>query len=154
MNIEIERKFLVDKIKWQALNKPAPVLIRQAYLLTDPDKTIRVRIMETSAFITIKSNEKGIARMEFEYAIPVSDANKLLSICGLEVSKLRYKIFYDDKLWEIDEFLQENEGLIVAEIELNNQSEIFSKPDWVAKDVTEDKRFSNANLSLHPFSKW
>ncbi|HEV2830606.1 MAG TPA: CYTH domain-containing protein, partial [Hanamia sp.] len=109
---EIERKYLVDRRKWQALTKPAGQQYRQGYLLTDPQKTIRVRLTEASGFLTIKGATKGATRPEYEYEIPVKDAKELLdNFSDAKLTKTRYKITYKNKLWEVDEFLDDNEGL-------------------------------------------
>lgn len=155
MAIEIERKFLVNKEKWNALEKTDKFFLRQGYILNDPDKTIRVRITDASAFLTIKGRSVGATRPEFEYEIPKEDAVKLLdqfSVSGIE--KYRYEIPYKGKLWEVDEFHGDNLGLVVAEIELQSEDEKFELPEWVEKEVTEDVRYYNSNLSVRPFSQW
>ncbi|MGZ5272937.1 MAG: CYTH domain-containing protein [Kaistella sp.] len=121
MPLEIERKFLVKKELWQQWDKPSGELFRQGYLLTDPKKTIRVRQTADKGFITIKGISVGATRTEYEYEIPVCEAEELLDhFCGSELSKKRFKILFEGKLWEVDEFLGDNEGLIVAEIELQS----------------------------------
>ncbi|MGZ5263189.1 MAG: CYTH domain-containing protein, partial [Kaistella sp.] len=140
MPLEIERKFLVKKELWQQWDKPSGELFRQGYLLTDPKKTIRVRQTADKGFITIKGISVGATRTEYEYEIPVSEAEELLDhFCGSELSKNRFKILFEDKLWEVDEFLGDNEGLIVAEIELQSEDEIFSIPNWVDIEVTSEE---------------
>ena len=152
---EIERKYLVDRKKWQALTKPAGQLYRQGYLLTDPQKTIRVRLTEASGFLTIKGATKGATRPEYEYEIPVKDAKELLdNFSDAELTKTRYKVTYKNKLWEVDEFLDDNEGLIVAEIELKSEGELFDVPDWIGKEVTGEEKYYNANLVLNPYQNW
>lgn len=155
MPLEIERKFLVDHLKWNALVKPLGKIIRQGYLTDDETKTIRVRLSDQEAFITIKGRTTGASRSEFEYAIPFDDANTMLdTLSQNEVSKTRYEILFEDKLWEVDVFNGANEGLIVAEIELESEKEKFRMPDWVTKEVTEDPRYYNSNLATTPFKIW
>lgn len=152
---EIEKKYLIDHKKWQAALKPKGEFYRQGYMLTDPAKTIRVRLTDKSGFLTIKGLAIGITTPEFEYAIPCEDAKELLdTLCTSELSKIRYKINYHNKLWEIDEFLGENSGLIVAEIELNSEDEAYILPDFIMKEVTGDKKYYNSQLSVKPFQKW
>lgn len=155
MGKEIERKYLIDAKKWQAAEKPVGELYKQGYLLTDPNKTIRVRLTGTKGFLTIKGITIGATRLEYEYEIPFTEATELLenfSVSGL--SKIRYTIIYDNKIWEIDEFLGDNSGLIVAEIELENENENFELPEWINKEVTGDERYYNSNLTIHPYKNW
>ncbi|MEO9147123.1 MAG: UPF0158 family protein [Ginsengibacter sp.] len=155
MPLEIERKYLVNHKKWQALSKPEGHHYRQGYILTDPKKTIRIRITETKCFITIKGESTGATRSEYEYEIPREDAEELLNnFCVAELEKNRYKINYKNKLWEVDDFLGENEGLIVAEIELKKEDEIFEIPEWVDNEITGDERYYNANLVQNPYQNW
>ena len=155
MPLEIERKFLVKKELWQQWDKPSGELFRQGYLLTDPKKTIRVRQTADKGFITIKGISVGATRTEYEYEIPVSEAEELLDhFCGSELSKNRFKILFEGKLWEVDEFLGDNEGLIVAEIELQSEDEIFSIPNWVDIEVTSEEKYYNSNLTLNPYKNW
>ena len=155
MALEIERKFLVDKEKWKKVVKPAGNLYRQGYLLTDPDKTIRVRLSDSEGYITIKGISNGPVRKEFDYAIPAEDARELLNLFAMSrVTKTRYKIIVENKLWEVDEFMDENDGLVVAEIELKDENEPFAIPDWVTIEVTDDKKYYNSVLSLHPYKNW
>jgi adenylate cyclase len=152
MAVEIERKFLINKNKWQAAMKGNGQLYKQGYILTDPAKTIRVRIVGDDAFLTIKGKSVGASRPEFEYAIPKQDAEELLNnFCAAVISKTRYKV---NHIWEVDEFLGDNAGLVVAEIELENEQEHFEKPDWLDIEVTEDKRYFNSNLSINPYKNW
>ena len=138
-----------------ALSKREGNYYRQGYIVTDPKKTIRVRITETKCFITIKGESTGATRSEYEYEIPQKDAEELLdNFCVAELEKTRYKIIYKNKLWEVDEFLGENEGLIIAEIELNDEDEIFEIPEWVANEVTGDERYYNASLVQNPYHNW
>lgn len=155
MPLEIERKFLVNKSLWQKLPKPSGDLYRQGYLLTDPQKTIRVRQTPDSGFLTIKGISIGATRAEFEYEIPFAEAQELLDQFSVsELSKVRYKIIFEDKLWEVDEFLGKNEGLIIAEIELQSEDEIFTIPDWLDNEVTGEEKYYNSNLTLNPYKNW
>ena len=152
---EIERKFLLRPDKWPQLSKPAGQHYRQGYLLTDPQKTIRVRATDTHGFITIKGLNTGATRDEYEYEIPVQEANELLDKFAVsELSKIRYKIPFQGHTWEVDEFLGKNAGLIVAEIELVREDEDFDIPDWIAREVTGDERYYNSNLTIRPFKDW
>ncbi len=155
MGVEIEKKFLIDKEKWNQLTLPKGKHIRQGYLVNEPQKNIRVRLTDTAGFLTIKGISVGASRPEFEYYIPKDEAKELLdNFTETEISKIRYDINYHGKLWEVDVFLDKNEGLIVAEIELNNENEPFDLPDWVGKEVTGDDKYYNSNLSVNPFKDW
>lgn len=155
MGIEIERKFLVNKEKWDQVKKEKQSLYRQGYIVADPGKTIRVRLTDQEAFLTIKGQTVGISRAEFEYPIPVADGQQLLdSLCGAVVSKIRYFITHEGNLWEVDVFLGDNEGLIVAEIELKEENESFPLPEWIAAEVTSEKKYSNSNLAKKPYITW
>jgi adenylate cyclase len=155
MGIEIERKFLINKEKWKQTSKGEAHFYRQGYISTDPNKTIRVRLTDNTGYLTIKGLSLGASRPEFEYSIPKEDAKELLdNFCTSDVSKLRYNITYANKLWEVDEFLDKNEGLIIAEIELLNEDETFELPPWIEKEVTGLEKYYNSNLSLHPYTKW
>lgn len=155
MGVEIERKFLVDKEKWAAVGKPQSRRMRQGYLLTDPHKTIRVRLTDSNGYITIKGLSTGATRSEFEYEIPKQEAEELLDLFSVsELSKVRYEIMFKGKLWEVDEFLGDNEGLIVAEIELTSESEEFELPEWVTREVTDEEKYYNSSLSARPFKRW
>ena len=155
MGIEIERKFLVKKEKWNELEKPRGENFRQGYLLTDPKKTIRVRQTSDKGFLTIKGISVGATRAEYEYEIPFEEAQELLDQFAVsELSKIRYKISVDHHIWEVDVFLGENEGLIVAEIELKTEDESFKIPDWIAQEVTAEEKYFNSNLTLNPYKNW
>ena len=152
MAIEIERKFLVVGNAWR--DAPA-VFYSQGYLNRDKARTVRVRIAGEEAFLTIKGVSVGASRAEFEYPIPVWDARELLAICEQSlIEKNRRKILYEGFVWEVDEFLGENRGLVVAEIELPAEDAAFARPDWVGEEVTEDTRYFNSNLSHTPFTRW
>lgn len=152
---EIERKYLVDKHEWAKVENPKGEYYRQGYILTDPQKTIRVRLTATSGYLTIKGISVGATRAEYEYEIPPHEAKELLDNFAVsELSKTRYKILHGNHLWEVDEFLGDNEGLIVAEIELESEGELFELPEWVAEEVTGGQRYYNSSLSSQPFKNW
>jgi adenylate cyclase len=154
MGVEIERKFLPAGDAWRELGEP--VLLRQGYLSSDPARVVRVRIQGETAFLTIKGKSHGATRGEWEYPIPVPDAAELLDTLCLAplVEKIRRRIPVGAHLWEVDEFLGANAGLVVAEIELDSEDEAFDKPDWIGSEVTDDARYFNSNLIRHPYSSW
>jgi CYTH domain-containing protein len=154
MAVEIERKFLVKNDRWRSL--ATGVLYRQGYLANQPGRTVRIRVAGDQGFLTIKGDTQGIARVEFEYEIPIADANELLNtLCEPPlIEKHRHKISLGNLIWEVDEFLGENQGLIVAEVELQNAEQAIDLPDWVGEDVSHDPRYYNSNLSKHPFTRW
>ena len=155
MGKEIERKFLVNPAKWLSMEKPAGHLYRQGYLLTDPSKTVRVRLTDQSGYLTIKGITTGASRAEYEYTIPAADAVELLEgFSTALVEKMRYKILYDGHTWEVDVFSGANHGLIVAEIELTDEDETFSLPAWIGREVTEESKYYNVNLGQFPYSSW
>jgi len=154
MAIEIERKFLVkripeDKIKYSHN-------IKQGYVVSDKQKVIRIRKKTNDFFITIKGNKTGISRFEFEYKIPENDANQLFeNFCNEGIiEKTRHYIEHKGHTWELDVFHGENEGLIVAEIELKSEEETFSLPEWVDQEVTDQDKYYNMNLIAKPFKNW
>ncbi|RRS30311.1 MAG: adenylate cyclase [Epsilonproteobacteria bacterium (ex Lamellibrachia satsuma)] len=151
---EIERKFLVDIFKLPTL--PKGKVIKQGYIPTAGTATVRARISDDQAFLTLKGKATGLTRSEFEYPVPLEDAQNILNeLCSHPfIEKTRYLIPYGDHIWELDIFEGENEGLIVAEIELENEDEIFEKPAWVTQEVSDDTRYRNSNLITHPFKKW
>ena len=154
MGIEIERKFLVKDISWR-MAADEGVRCRQGYLLASKEKTVRVRILGDRAFLTVKGATEGIARSEFEYGIPVSDARELLELCGgVVVEKIRYFIEHGGMVWELDVFGGENEGLVMAEIELDAEGQLFEIPPWAGEEVSDDPRCYNAALARCPFSGW
>ena len=155
MGIEIERKFLVNKAKWDQVVKAKKSLFRQGYILSDRERTIRVRLTDKEGFLTIKGQTVGMSRPEYEYSIPKDDAQQLLdNFCGSEVSKIRYFIPHDGHTWEVDEFQGLNEGLIVAEIDLDAEDARISLPEWVDTEVPSEKKYTNSNLSVHPSKNW
>jgi adenylate cyclase len=155
MGVEIEKKFLVDHNKWSRLIKPEGTHYRQGYILNNKLQTIRVRISDKEGFLNLKSKVSQLTRKEYEYVIPLEDGIEILdAFAKSETEKIRYRIHFAGKLWEVDEFLGDNKGLIVAEIELRNEAEEFAKPDWVTTEVTYDDRYTNASLSTMPYSNW
>lgn len=151
---EIERKFLVSNDNWRNLAKPS--LLRQAYLSAEDGRIVRIRVEDKSAWLTIKSKTTGISRGEWEYPIPLEEANQLLSEVCLQpvLEKHRYRIPLDGLIWEVDEFLGVNAPLVVAEVELNSELQTFTKPDWLGDEVSYDRRYANAALISHPYSVW
>lgn len=150
---EIERKFLVDPDNWSKDGEAFAVT--QGYISVDPERTVRVRIIGKDAYLTIKGRTTGITRDEFEYPIPLPDAVEMLKMAIYPpIEKIRYQSFYSGKLWEVDEFLGANKGLIVAEIELENENELLIKPEWVMQEVSDDRRYFNSSMAQHPFQKW
>ncbi len=153
---EIERKFLVNSndFKTEAFTQNR---IAQGYLSSVPGRTVRVRIKGNKGFLTIKgaSNESGLSRFEWEKEIPLDEATALLKLCeeGI-IDKTRFEVNKGNHVFEIDEFYGENQGLIIAEIELNSEAEVFLKPTWLGKEVTNDPRYYNSYLSKNPYKKW
>ena len=151
---EIERKFLVRDNAYRKSGKPH--YIHQGFLSTEKDRVVRIRILDNDAFLTIKGLTKGISRAEFEYRIPVADAKSMLDHLCIKptIEKYRYKIDVEGYTWEVDEFLGENEGLVIAEIELEHEGQEFTKPAWIGEEVSHDPRYYNANLVKNPFKHW
>ncbi len=155
MPLEIERKYLVHPKLWDALKKPVAMRITQSYLSFTPERTVRLRIKDTSAFITIKGKSKGISRLEYEYPIPVVDAQDMINQLQLDsIDKIRYAIPIDNHIWEVDVFFGENKGLILAEIELESEDASFTIPEWIAEEVSHDSRYFNSNLLQNPINTW
>lgn len=152
MATETERKFLVKGTEWR---QGDPVHVRQAYLNRDKERTVRVRIAGSRAYLTIKGLSQGASRPEFEYEIPLPDAQVLLTLCdGPSLEKNRYTVQHGGATWEIDEFLGANAGLVIAEIELEDEQQSFQRPSWVSTEVTGDPRYFNANLVGAPYRNW
>jgi adenylate cyclase len=154
VGVEIERKFLLSGNGWMRLGEP--VFFRQGYLSSHKERVVRVRIEGERAVLTIKGASRGATRGEWEYPIPVADAAELLDgLCEQPlIEKYRRRIAVGGHVWEVDEFLGANAGLVVAEIELQSEDEPFDKPDWVGEEVTADPRYLNSNLIKNPFSRW
>lgn len=155
MAIEIERKFLVKGDKWRSL--ATGQIYRQGYIPTEPGRTVRIRIVGNQGYLTIKGPGKfGGSRPEFEYPIPVKDAQEMLeTLCNQPfIEKTRHKIPIDELVWEVDEFHGENQGLILAEVELETENQSIQIPDWIGQEVTSDYRYFNAYLAKHPYQEW
>ncbi len=153
---EIERKFLVTSTEFQSESKKSNRIV-QGYLNSNPERTVRIRIKGTQAFITIKGkgNESGTTRFEWEKEIEVTEAEQLLLLCedGV-IDKVRYEIPFGKHLYEVDVFEGDNKGLIIAEIELEDENESFEKPNWLGEEVTGDDRYYNASLSVSSYKNW
>ncbi len=154
MGIEIEHKFLIDTDKLPALDNG--YTIKQGYIQTVDHTTVRVRIRNQDAFLTIKGKSVGASRLEFEYPIPLQDANEMMNkLCQSSViDKTRYLVKHEGHVWEVDIFEGSNKGLVVAEVELDSEEETFTLPNWVTKEVTDDIRYFNSNLVKNPYYKW
>jgi len=154
VGVEIERKFLVRNQDWKSLGQG--VLLRQGYLSSAPERIVRVRIEGDAAMLTIKGRTSGMTRSEWEYPIPMEDARAFLdNLCERPIiEKYRYRIPFQGMVWEVDEFLGENTGLVVAEVELESEQQAFARPEWIGEEVTHDARYFNANLLRHPYTKW
>lgn len=155
MGLEIERKFLVDHEKWERTGKPEGTHYRQGYMLNDGQRTIRVRVSDKNAFLNLKSKMSQVSRKEYEYEVPLQDGIEILNAFTTRgTEKIRYRIPFAGKIWEVDVFSGDNDGLIVAEIEFKTEDEQFEKPDWITDEVTYDGRYTNAALSTHPYKDW
>ncbi|MEC8831459.1 MAG: CYTH domain-containing protein [Bacteroidota bacterium] len=155
-HLEIERKFLVrsEEFKQKATSQTRIV---QGFLNTDPERTVRVRIKGDKGFLTVKgaSNESGTTRFEWETDISASEATNLIDLCEAGIlEKIRFEVPFENHLFEVDEFLGENKGLVLAEVELKHEEERFEKPDWLGEEVTGQVRYYNSQLSIKPFKKW
>jgi adenylate cyclase len=154
MGREIERKFLLRDDTWRAAVHRS-MRLRQAYLSEAGRASVRVRIADTHATLNIKGARLGVSREEYEYPIPLDDAEELMTICASHpVVKTRHLVRHGAHTWEIDEFDGANAGLIVAEIELDDAEESFARPDWLGKEVSDDARYYNAALARKPFREW
>lgn len=155
MPIEIERKFLLADEGWRELVVRSS-RIRQGYMGKADKASVRIRIQGASANINIKSATLGMRRQEYEYVIPLDEAEEMLdTLCNTpQIDKTRFIVEHDGHTWEIDEFYGDNQGLLVAEVELTAEDEGFSRPDWLGEEVTEDPRYYNVNLIRHPFKDW
>ena len=154
MGTEIERKFLVKGDGWRSAATSRAVL-RQGYLAAEGGNTVRVRLDGRHGWLTVKGPSEGWRRAEFEYEVPLEDAEALLELCGNRVvEKTRCRVPVGEHVWEVDEFMGHNAGLTVAEVELSSESEVVHRPDWVGVEVTGDRRFDNASLSRYPYGEW
>lgn len=152
MAVEIERKFLVQE-GWQP--QKTGVRIAQGYLCSVPERTVRVRIKGEKGYLTVKGRNEGIRRAEFEYEIPLGDAEAMMKLCEKPpVEKTRYLEEYEGHTWEVDIFAGANEGLRVAEIELPAEDTVFAKPAWAGAEVSGDERYYNSSLSIRPYQQW
>lgn len=152
MAVEIERKFIVNDGSWR---RGDGVRISQGYLSRDKERTVRVRLAGVRAFLTIKGVTTGATRAEFEYEIPAADGKQLLKLCnGPVIEKIRRIVAENGSVWEVDEFLGDNAGLIVAEIELSSENQVFTKPEWLGQEVTHDTRYFNSRLVERPYGTW
>ena len=153
MATEIERKYLIKSDIWRPSGPGRR--ISQGYLARDPDRTVRVRIVGDGAFMTVKSRRRGISRTEIEFPITLEHAQDLMALCFQPViDKTRHEVIHEGMLWEVDVFHGENEGLIVAEIELPAEDTPFTPPEWIGEEVSHDLRYTNSRLSEQPFRNW
>lgn len=154
MGKEVERKYRVSSEAWRALGRG--IHYRQGYLNSNKERTVRIRSTGEKAYITIKGITVGATRAEYEYEIPVADADAIIDTLAERpiIEKRRYEIAYGGVIVQVDEFLGENTGLVVAEVELESEDQVFEKPAWLGDEVTSDPRYYNANLVRHPYSKW
>ena len=154
MEYEIERKFLV-KGDYKSLVSTGFV-IRQGYLSLSPTHVVRVRVKGDKGFITVKSArvQGTIKRHECEYEIPLSDAEEMLLLCKQVIDKIRFPVIHQNHIFEVDEFRGDNQGLVLAEIELSDENQAYDKPDWLGEEVTGDPRFYNSYLTRNPYKKW
>ena len=154
MGIEIERKFLVKDGSWRE-QAGAGLSCKQGYLVTDRDKVVRIRVMGEKAYLTIKGATYGLSRSEYEYEIPVIDAEGMLQFCAnVPVEKTRYLIEHAGMTWELDVFTGMNAGLIMAELELESEDQEFELPAWAGEEVSGDERYYNSYLTKKPYSRW
>jgi CYTH domain-containing protein len=153
MALEIERKFLVREYQWR---NGQGTLYRQGYLNSDKKRNVRIRVIENRGYLTVKGISQGAVRSEYEYEIPKVDADAMLDdLCDKPlIEKIRYANDFKGFVWEVDEFLGENKGLIVAELELESEDQTYLKPEWIGEEVTGDPKYFNASLIHHPYSKW
>lgn len=155
MAIETEFKFLVHKDLWNQVIPNKSLDIRQGYLYSDENKTVRVRTKGEKGYLTIKGKTSGASRPEYEYEIPLDEAIELLNLfCPERIEKTRHEILFAGNKWEVDVFQGANEGLIVAELEVESETDAFEKPSWIGENVTDDSRYANSNLIKNPFVNW
>ena len=153
MGKEIERKFLVSGEEWRSLGKPTRY--RQGYLSSTKERVVRVRTIDDLGFLTIKGITEGLSRLEFEYDIAADDAGSLLDLCEKPlIEKTRTKIAIGNLVWEVDEFFGDNAGLIVAEVELEDENQAVDLPSWIGEEVSGDPRYFNSNLIKNPYTRW
>ncbi|MCP4114428.1 MAG: CYTH domain-containing protein [Desulfobacteraceae bacterium] len=155
MAIEIERKFLLKNDSWKA-SGVKPLVLKQGYIMNSKTGVVRIRISDSTGFITVKGRTRNASRLEYEYEIPVKDAEEMLhNLCEKPlVEKNRYNIDHGGFQWSVDQFLGANLGLVVAEIELDSEEQAFERPPWLGKEVTGDSRYFNSNLIATPYPDW
>jgi CYTH domain-containing protein len=154
MGVEIERKYLLKSNDWKKLIVNS-FKIKQGYLNSNIERTVRVRVIDNKGFLTIKSKNIGITRSEFEYEIPLKDAVNLLDLCEKPIiEKIRNLVIFENKTWEIDDFEGVNKGLIIAEIELISEKESLTIPTWIGKEVSDETKYYNSSLITNPFQNW
>lgn len=154
MGVEIERKFLLKNDDWKKLATKGQK-IKQGYLNLAVERTVRVRIINNQGFLTIKGESVNTTRLEFEYEIPIKEAEEILKLSDKTViDKTRYKVLACGKVWEIDIFEGDNKGLKIAEIELTDENEVFDIPDWIGEEVSTESKYYNSNLITKPFKNW
>ena len=155
MALEIERKYLVISDKWRESVVKESVM-KQGYLANVPNASVRVRVSGEEARLTVKGRSEGISRSEYEYPIPLQDAEEILGnhISGAVIEKVRYRVKCGDHVWDLDVFAGANSGLVMAEVELSSEEEVFQMPEWAGEEVSTDKRYYNASLASHPYCDW
>ena len=154
MTVEIERRFLLADDSWRKAASE-PLVLQQGYLSVEKERTIRVRIIGSQAWLTLKGYISDMTRSEFEYEIPLAHAQVMMAdMCPFKMEKYRYRVEFEGFVYEIDEYFGDNAPLIVAEIELPAEDTEFPKPSWLGKEITSDGKFTNAYLSKHPYSSW
>ena len=154
MTVEIERRFLLADDSWREAASE-PLVLQQGYLSVEKERTIRVRIIGSQAWLTLKSYISDMTRSEFECEIPLAHAQAMMAnMCPFKMEKYRYRVEFEGFVYEIDEYFGDNAPLIVAEIELPSEDTEFPKPSWLGKEITSDGKFTNAYLSKHPYSSW
>ncbi|KRT56191.1 CYTH domain-containing protein [endosymbiont of Ridgeia piscesae] len=155
MGLEIERKFLVKNDKWKS-DVVSEQAIKQGYIANLPNASVRVRLKGEKALLTLKGAAKGISRSEFEYSIPRSEGEAMLVelVDGPVIDKIRYRVRCGAHIWDLDLFHGDNAGLVMAEIELQQENESFQMPEWAGEEVSDDPRYYNASLVKHPYKSW
>ena len=154
MAIEIERKFLLASEDWKAISDGGTT-IKQGYLNSNPERTTRVRVKGKQGFLTVKGKSEGTKRLEFEYEIPLEDAVEMLDLCEKPIiEKIRYEVALNGNVWEIDAFDGENKGLVVAEVELEDENQKVILPDWIGEEVSHERKYFNSALIKNPFLTW
>ena len=154
MTIEIEHRFLLKNDDWKR-EASAPQVLQQGYLSVEKERTIRVRIIDDKAWLTLKGYISDVSRSEFEYEIPLAHARQMMeTMCPFKMEKHRYRVEFKGFVFEIDEYFGDNAPLVVAEVELPTEDTPFEKPDWLGAEITSEGKFTNAYLSKHPYSTW